>query len=748
MSKADSIRQVLHKSLFASPTCKNKQEYRHLYSDIFPNDELFIRFLDTTNHEERVDCSKKIVHRLLYDLKLLIPPSLVDAILMLEKDIEHLTVEGHISRDHYEHLVFSYIQSIYLFFYNDVFRNEIQTGLTRLRRESSVTSIYELDVLSDAIFLIKCFCLTHDIGYVWEEFSKNQTVGVNWPDYIGLFENNCNHLSQELSFRLMSRVVALYYLISSKGKRKLNESLKNIKSVSKNYLVQNGNGTVQKITDDNIQFAINKFGDAVSIPRLNSSFGIQLVRTLFGNEKTIAVLEEYKQSICVVYSLDDQANSYHVFLHNSLSGKKLNNKEWGHYAFEERKTFRKSQQWRYYILSPTETLQNGLGEILGPHFVDFESFAESILGSISPQLLWSLDDRDFKEFCFEIYVQIKEMIKPNILTDSSGIMPELREVYTDNAQTLFSGEIGKELNIFIKETRDTDSDLGRILFDMPEDSNPVELIRHFLVKARKSLKEKEISIAESIANKIGKQIKKIKAAYAIFEYLNNAYQQKITCHSLFNDNKIDLYLVADLGKHVFEDLEDVISLTSKEIIYYKPNIPAFTRIDPYYDHGVAGFACLLMIQDFLKELIKLDVRSHSPLKPLSLILDIGTDLEWDRFKFQIEHLSDVLLRAVLLHNLDLSQLTSMRIRLDTEPFSYFAILNDELQNWERKRNANLAKVNIQPGYYLDNCQIRSTRNAIHICFKKGFPDMESELQSIRVALDKKLFKARDFIKPL
>jgi len=238
------LRHELLNKLFLNPSCSKKKEFTRLRPLIFPNEDTFLAFIESTNTHEQQKLARELIERLLHDLKFFIPPSYVENVFSYEENIKPRIKTAHITRDHYVHLVYSYMQAIYTFFYIDTFRKRITEEISSIKSAYNRSNNYQIPITpyEDSIFCIKLFTICHDVGYPWEQYSFNKNHsdydGFNWNDYLSPFLIGNNLIVDELTSRFISRMIATCHITIRKGRQTGEDIIKFLVSNSNEYNIE------------------------------------------------------------------------------------------------------------------------------------------------------------------------------------------------------------------------------------------------------------------------------------------------------------------------------------------------------------------------------------------------------------------------------------------------------------------------------------------------------------------------------
>ncbi len=168
------INSTLLTALFISPNPQPQKAevgkfYNELNNRIFPNRDYFTEYLQAQTIDKQYELATKIIHSLCFYANF--PPSyyaLNDVLCIENYNNRFVDKENsYIPRDHYLHIVNLYILGVYVFFYNSEFYSRIVFE-NRFERQNYLIENSKKDCIKDFISEWKYFCLFHDVGYTAE----------------------------------------------------------------------------------------------------------------------------------------------------------------------------------------------------------------------------------------------------------------------------------------------------------------------------------------------------------------------------------------------------------------------------------------------------------------------------------------------------------------------------------------------------------------------------------------------------
>ena len=179
MSRDPNTRKMddtLLECLFVNPAPlqRHKKTYSDLYGRLFPDKNLFVKFLKVNEHSERVELAKKIISRFCLDSTYPPPYQAIKKLLDIESGENNHGTPNYTPQDHFVHKVNLYLLGIYTFFYHKTLNRDISRQFNNKREENSQNRL--LNSTKDFISSWKYFCLFHDIAYPIEIMYPNKKV--------------------------------------------------------------------------------------------------------------------------------------------------------------------------------------------------------------------------------------------------------------------------------------------------------------------------------------------------------------------------------------------------------------------------------------------------------------------------------------------------------------------------------------------------------------------------------------------
>lgn len=738
-----NITKTLCKSLFVSPSMvRFNKEYNSLLNFIFPSKELFILFLEEENFEQQTYLAEKIILRLSYESIFPPPTRLLFNTLLMESEIFGEKKSGHIGRDHFVHLVHLYLLGIYSFFYHQVLSENIFIYFRNIR---SATNFYSKNlsksIVKDFIVGWKYFVLCHDIAYPIEYSLGNNKIKQEKKErYLQSYNNVSKFIGKDLALRSLSKFIGVSKLLINKTEYSFNEIVK------------------PHLKNDSLGIDTSKY------MQLEKVYGFNTIRTIcsiFKREKIIPVLFDKHSMLPLlvyIYEKEEEKDSYNVFIYETKNYKNTpvlkNIKEVSDAPFNKEFIHSNKFYWIYFVNS-----EFTIEKIVSQYFpsVKTDSFDKTIdyIHSITlSQYSMVINDASFKQYCFDIYMVLYKLAGYFIaedITSKPNYTKYLADVISD-----FSKDIPLRISDIIRQMlceKLQDIDFEK---DMNEKSTIYNVILDYLKLTSVSL--------EDLAQKVALQLKSnIQLQYQSKRDLTNI---RDSLKTQFDKKEINNYLKILIDKDEIsydtlisnsdERLSKIIKRLNKiieknkidsldNLLKYKPrfkNVP-----QKFFDHSISSSLIFLSIISVYEQL---EIVKEEPFKTL---LDVGfgidTSSEVGYIKHKFETIFSETCFAILIHNIYPEYLETKykkyRTKLEDNPFSYFCILMDSLQQWDRKFQVNQAYNDLPYNTVSKGFNIEINNNKFRVSEYNSRLDIRRSLNNLKLGIDDYLEKASDLI---
>lgn len=731
---------TLKKNLFDFPHPNRfGKEFRDLYSFIFPNKDIFISFLEEENFEQQTYYAEKILLRLSYDSFFPPPTKLLFNILSMESSISGEKKQGYIGRDHFVHVVHLYLIGIYSFFYDQILNENIFTYFRNIRGSAEVKSNHiSHSLIKDIIVSWRYFILFHDLAYPIENYLGTETELSKKNKYLSPFNGLQKSIGKDLSLRALSKFIGVSKLIKSKNEN-------NFESLIKVYLNK----------EDLSEF---KGFDLSKLQQLEKVYGFETIRTvykMFGKEKIVPVLFDRFSMLPLLvckYNNDIVYNTYKTinYKSNSTIAKIINSTD----SPYNKDCINTSNYLWVYFVDTSLTVE----KIVATFFNDiqsdtFDQTIEYIQGLTTYQYSMVVSDNSFKQYCFDIYLVLYKIAgyfkTDDVLVDLNSAK-FLSEIVTD-----FSKEIPEKISntlkaILTEKLEDVDFEK-----DMETKPNLGDIIYFYLQKVSKTYKGFADAIANPLMQTMQVQFESKKYIKEIRESIGNKFIEK----SIKNQFKIDIKnnklvyndLISSSNTNLKEITKNINKKTEynnlgkfEDILKYKPNRKNQNNC---YDHGICSSLIFLSTIDIYKQLQDTSDLNFRAILKIAFGIDFEKEDSYIKHKF-INIFSEVAY-SILVHNIYPEYLPkdykSFRTKLEKNPFAYFCILMDSLQDWDRKSQVNQAYNELPYNSVSKSFNIEIKNNKIRITDFSSRIDIKKSLVKLKLGIDDYLYKASDLI---
>jgi len=743
MRTNNNIIKTLRRSLFDAPNPPRfKSEYLELMDFIFPGKEMFIAFLEEENFEQQTFLAEKILLRLSYDSFFAPPTKLIFNVLKIETSIASDKKDGYIGRDHFVHVVHLYLLGIYMFFYHHILSENILVYFKNKRSKSNVKSNHLiLSTIKDFVVSLRYFALFHDISYPIELLLGNHNVDKEIKiKFLDTFNEISECVSKDLSLRSLSKFISVYKLVKNDSEFSFNNLiLPHISNSNKKEL--------ESISQ--IEF--------IQIEKIYGYETFRSVYSVFDKENVLAVLYEKSTNLPLLIFPPQKAGfptksieTEHFVKNPTLNG--IKSKICAPYDKEHFQL--KNYKWGFFINSEV-TLGNLVESIFPTISLDeFDKAIDYIHDLTSSNYSMVVSDCSFKQYCFDIYIVLYKLAG-YLNTDESnreknGYFDFLSEIISDIGKEIPS-KISNIVNKLLSEK------LKGIDFesDMEDEENLEEIVLKYLSEISKTYKGFANAISVPLKSEINtqyemkKNLEKIRVSIADYfnqknienNYSINIDKDYIACDNIIYKNEGYVYsIILNFNLKAKKTGLDKFDI----LLNYKPKYPNVP--DKFYDHGVNSGIIFLSIIDIFDQLLKIeDDRNFQRLLKVAIGIDTEQDNHYVKYKFE-EIFSEVF-SAIVSHNLYPKFLdnTKYRTQLDNNPFSYFSILIDSLQHWDRKFQVNQAYNNMPYNTLSRSFNIEVKNNKIRISEFDERLDIQTSLKKLKHGIDDYLRKASEFI---
>lgn len=213
-----SVVNTLLNELFLNPNpiSTRTEIYQQLQDRIFPNKDLFIKYLMTEDSNEQTEIAKHVVQRMCFESHFSPPYSLLLNLLEFENsDANKSKSNNYIPQDHFQHILNTYMLGIYIFFYHPQINKRLtQEFMTRIDEGNPL-----LNATKDFVSFWKYFCLFHDVSYPleaaypWRE-KKKIILRKDCKPFTNCFNNIHTLLMYEWIASIISHLIVINDLLN------------------------------------------------------------------------------------------------------------------------------------------------------------------------------------------------------------------------------------------------------------------------------------------------------------------------------------------------------------------------------------------------------------------------------------------------------------------------------------------------------------------------------------------------------
>jgi hypothetical protein len=739
----NNITRTLKKALFEAPNPpRYNKEYHDLMDFIFPGKELFVAFLDEENFEQQTNLAEKILLRLSYDSFFAPPTRLLFNVLIMETQIAGEKKEGYIGRDHFVHLVHLYLLGIYLFLYHHIFNENILVLFKNKRSKINIPSQHlSRSILKDSVVAWRYFVLFHDISYPIEYFLGNKEVSLEKRgSYLKAYNKIAKSIGKDLSLRSLSKFIGVYKLI------------KNASEFSfENLIIPHVNDETKTILEEKTKAGFNQ------IEKIYGYETIRSVYSIFDRKNILPVLYEKNTMLPIlIYVPTSSGGDFEVYktihFNNNSSLKKLITINDG--PFDKDYFYLKNHQWGFFI-DKTITLHSLVNDIF-PNITldDFDKTINYIHDLTSSHYTMVISDSSFKQYCFDIYTVLYKLV--GYLNSEDNISE--KNMNFDHLASVI-GNIGREIPSKISDIIKNllNDKLKNIDFenDMDEQSSLSEIVLSYLSKISDNYDGFASAIAIPLKSEIQMQYELKKNLDKIRVSIGGVFKSKrIKTKISLNIKNSTIHkekLLAEDNTLVNDIIDNINRRTSKmnlesfaKVLEYKPHYPKIR--ESFFDHGINSCIVFLSVINIYEQLlnIKKDPDFQKLLK-VAIGLDVEKDKKYVDYKFR-DIFSESCF-AILTHNIypKYSFNPGFRTKLESSPFSYFAILTDSLQQWDRKFLVNQGLNELPYSTLSKSFNIEVVNKKIRISEYDARLNIQKSLLNLKNGIDDFLEKASDYI---
>ncbi len=718
-----------------------KRIYLKLFNRIFPGDNLFVEYFKAQTFDKQYEYAERIIHRLCYESNF--PPTyfaLKDVITLEEYQNDRASEKSkYISRDHFAHVVNLYALGIYVFFYNSEFYKKIVSD-NRYERSDSSHNQPKLDCVKDFISEWKYFCLYHDVGYVQELFGGTDYVKNAWKSIsdLGKRENDFQAslrrdiAVKQISFfgtlEIMSRIFT-WELVKAYSRECVENNSKLHKKINKCSFIME-NGELSKVDVDEEIF-----------PLVN---GTHKLEKIYSNKCLKGLLSIIGENNVIVIGIHKNSGELAFVSYVKNNDRKLAFSKMFSECAEVARICHDSSlilfddfipddfEFEYYVNYDRSDKQFLADTLLDEASIKFASLyvQNSDMGL---RFAGITSEKQMLDFYFDIYeylyTSLRQFITPgedtkspyyankfdvfingwdNIFTMNSAELAaksiELSSVIYGLLENSYTKEIKEECLSYFQNLESVKKKINNIC----EDSISEKLIENVIngyfkiVNEIVTSEEEKRKLIASIDEKYNSKIEQAGALIKVYAYQYACLKSILLRESEFKYNfayeKREEQFEWDCGKKLFQ---------RKVTKYF--NRPCDQIAEEYslehskYDHGISSMEYASAMFQFLRDGIKKEKNSKE-WKIIDILFSISNPQKNEDYVAQYitnyDHVFENTLFAIFVHNLYPSNFKDEKMKKYktkiSDPFTYFALVCDALQHWNRTMSISPSLLDVRP----------------------------------------------------
>jgi hypothetical protein len=751
------IANTLRDKLFDHPAPAHREtEFSALTIEMFPARSLFLSFLEEHHFERQVEAAKHILLRLSYQSCISPPNKYLYNLLDTESYLAGTASKNSFNgRDHFVHIVNLYLLGLYLFWYHSQIHKRMCDQFSEPTQNADDPSKQTRHISACRNFLSawREFVLFHDLGYPWEVSAGM----VESPKFLAPFGDLIRYLAKDSALFVISQVMALEWM------RKYDPPV--LLANDRSYLFKS-NSRQATLYEDEVR---KEWGTFEKIPSTIDLGLWRLTCEIVPHADRLSILETTVEGRPVASTNSELHREIQRRLKRprEAAEDELNDVDkLNRWAMGETVSTRLSAQyqWVHYCRNYQDHFA-AFCQRLFPNMVEaatnFTKFVDDYLDEFSPARAIS-DEPQFDDCAFAMYLRLLDSLD----FDTYDQFRHKRLIIHDAiCQSELVGLKGRLLSDVFAGLLPLLENQANALKEDKESDIPNAILGDYLHRLLSVLQDTDKLVAE-VDKHLSPQLKKrIALKGQLFEFYDSIKSGVLA----ITDNSIPDVFVEDKNEigsrgkfkvnwqgfennFLAKDLNDMLASHRLEglatLESYTPIwAPARSSNLVFEDHGVvsgllyaqttqAWCAAYSRVDSLLGRLLKLRV-------PISH--NISTTPNGHSTVEAVSY-------SIFLHNLypksfKNSEQEKFRTKFARkEAFTYFAMLCDSLQPWDRKRLFNQSTGNLHYSTYAENFDIEVDGTTLIISEKGDQLRIEERLASLRSHLDSFLENASDMIK--
>lgn len=716
-----NIRKRFLKELFEDKKVAFQPElYRMYFHKTFPDSEEFVTFLMTSSEQKRLESAMKIMDRINFSSNFPIVEDIYANLVRLESENLSGKDDSYVGQDHFVHTVNLYILGVYLFFNHPVFHRSLSNYFfDRRLRESDLETRNQL-MVKTFLSTWKYYVCSHDIGYPFESLvdSDGKIKESSFRSIMQQYSNLREYQLYNMAVKVMAKLLYCLYLFQN-ATHSLAESIQGDRELLDGQWLDWND---PRKPHDSLWGAIQKSGCShyLRLEFIQSYEGIKALMPLIEWENVALLIRDADGEPVVLnyFSKNNECTWLHkdrqVFNQTQMRNIRL-------FGSDEFPT--DGYSCTYYVQNPMSQLIKQLKEIsVDAYYDDWNTLAAEYFDCRHEMFVdMSHSESASDSTIYKVYRDILRRFPHSRL--NKGFLNLWKEEYKGGISPKLQNQI---FNIIVNAIQDINFQ------DVPK----TEWREHIEDKVSETLKESwdalfgEGTLEDRLSNEMQSLNVMINLLYS---KLKGAFQESPELISLRTEKdgmepslvQCDLLgatfsgtksMEAGLYKDFLDQLDKKLHIAGfLKAGQHMPDFLRYHQTFSCFDHGVMSATLLLSTVVNYCSVAKRLVNKNS-------LFLLAWDIDPQNLVEKLEKKSQqVLIEAIytmMLHNLYpsvywLTVGNELSHSLAKNPFTYFGLLCDALQMWDRVQQIKPAERSLDFPLEGNNFDLRIHNN--HIC---------------------------------
>ena len=725
------INQNLLSALFISPNPQPEksevgQFFNKLHYRIFPTPHFFVEYLMAQTIDRQYELATKIIQSLCFYANFPPPYFALYDVLCVENYQKSLSKKSdyYIPRDHYLHIVDLYLLGIYVFFYNTELYSQIVSE-NIFERQNCRPDNSKIDCLKDFLSEWKYFCLFHDVGYTAELLGNKEKDGQREEIILTIIKNSgfqssflqgkpISQISYLGTIEIMAKLIFSQFVIEH-SKYQINSKdkiFRDIKKASFNCISQTSRHTYLQ----SFEMISSHFDDATKLEKIYSNQCMKVLLPIleecsisvigFDKEtkkiKLLSYFENGERVIAVLSGCESDPDISKLLNDPSLL------------LFDD---YRPELEIEYYF-KPAKTIEK-LYDFIA---VDYLSRAyTTAVRALGKEYIKICSEQQFLDFQYSLFAWLDNKIEPNGL--DSPLKAHLDtwnyDIESDSSESILFNDKRNRLILNALNYNHID-DITKMCIAYLENQFSKKKIKKSASKP-KTAEAVLAAAVDSFCSNLNDFANDTQTKNALLEHVQSRHLE------LLEDDVNLLELYSQLYVKLFHTINKSNAVFSYDYLLRKTTNTSFlgkcinekvahnfhgkkvTAIKRDYklqhkntaDHGIfsAQYASGIF-EIYRNSLVK--ATTSTEIKLLSILLNIcgNYSSNKERYISNYDHIFKKTLYAIFVHNLYPINFRDERLAgyktSITEPFAYFSLICDGLQQWNRPHALFPAALAVKP----------------------------------------------------